>query len=161
MSAEELKTPIEPFRKALNLLGSDKSIAIVLALIIFACILGTVIPQDVPKEIYTEAYGRFGHQALSVLQITCVFRSLWFRALLFLLGFGLLSCILKENPFRLENIGFFLIHSSIIFILVGAFINSIRVGKGEMLFRIGLFLLPAGFVFLSFIKPLVLKAKAK
>jgi cytochrome c biogenesis factor len=161
MNGKESEISMGTFKKALGLLGSDKFIAILLALIIFACILGTVILQDVPREMYIEAYGRMGYRLFTVLGLTRVFRSLWFQALLLLLGFILVFRILRENPLRLENIGFFLIHSSIILILVGASVNSIYTHRGEMLLRIGLFMLPGGFIFLSFIQPLILKAKAK
>lgn len=79
-------------------------LAIVLFIfIIFASILGTLLPQGRSAEEYLIRYGRLG-SLLEKIQLTNVYQSLWYIALLSLFSLNIIVCTLKRLSPKLRRV---------------------------------------------------------
>lgn len=81
------------FEKSLSSLKFAISLLVVLAA---ASVLGTFIPQGAPPEEYLRLYSPETYRILRILGFLDVYRSVWFMALLALLGLSILICSVKR-----------------------------------------------------------------
>ena len=79
----------------LKFLGSVKLTIVLLILLVAASILGTLVPQTWTEEQYRAKYGDSGYSALKNLQLTDVYHSYWFSALLAALCINLCVCSIQ------------------------------------------------------------------
>ncbi|MBO4839190.1 MAG: cytochrome c biogenesis protein ResB [Lachnospiraceae bacterium] len=79
-------------RKILHFLCGMPFSFVLLAIILAACVAGSVIPQGQPASVYQEMYGERGSGLILGLQLDQVFRSAWFLTLAALLCLNLILC---------------------------------------------------------------------
>jgi len=79
----------------LKFLISLRLAIVLLIIIIGASILGTLIPQGRTAAEYAARYGGLG-RFLQAFELTGLYRSVWYLALLFLFGLNLLTCTLTR-----------------------------------------------------------------
>ncbi len=92
-------------KKVLSLLRSMKFGMVLLVLIAFLSILGTVIPQEQTREAYEAAYGR-GAYAILFLGLDHLYATWYYIGLYLLLGVSLLFCsVLRFNRVRHARAG--------------------------------------------------------
>lgn len=130
-----------------NLLASVKFAVTVVAFLVLACILGTVIPQDGQVNSYLAANpGAAATMAiLGKLGLTHVFSAGWFTALLCTLCASLIVCsqrrfragIRTDGALRGRAISSLVLHSSFVLILIGALIRAFVGQHGSIQFRAG------------------------
>jgi hypothetical protein len=102
---------------------SVKLAVIIIILSAVICGVGTMILQQKTPAEYDSMYGTGVATFLRVTQLTDVFHSYWFTALLLLLCTNLACCTIKRWRNSIMQLGFILTHLSIILILVGAVIG--------------------------------------
>lgn len=79
-------------------LGSVRFALFLFLVLAVGCVVGTLVPQGLSEQ---EAFARYGPRTafwLNVLQITDLYHSLWFKALLVLLSLNLTACSLQRLP---------------------------------------------------------------
>lgn len=109
-----------------NILKSTKIAIGLLIIIALSCIIGTVIPQNMPDSIYISRYGETIYRLLKITLLTDVYHSWWFIGLLALLGIDILGCSLYRHTSLLnKRIGGYITHISILIILIGGIIGSL------------------------------------
>lgn len=118
-------------------LASIKLAVVLFGLIALACILGTMIPQQAESSWYSEHYGPVLARILIRAGITDVFRTLWFAALLGLLGVNLLACTVVRKPWAFRHLGFLLTHAGVLVLLAGTLVSVLASEKGRLSLRIG------------------------
>ncbi|MEK7813239.1 MAG: cytochrome c biogenesis protein ResB, partial [Candidatus Desantisbacteria bacterium] len=103
-----------------------------LIIIALSCIIGTIIPQNMPDYGYIARYGDNIYRFLKITSFTDVYHSWWFVGLLALLGLDILGCFLctKAQKYSLQSnqwkrIGAYIIHISILVILIGGIVGSL------------------------------------
>jgi hypothetical protein len=131
----------------LDLLASVKFSAIVVLLLILACIAGTVLPQEGQVTQYLASHpAAAGRMAiLTTLGLTHVFSAGWFTALLCTLSACLIVCsqrrfkamIRTSGALRGRAIASLILHSSFLLILAGGLIRSLWGESGHVQFREG------------------------
>ena len=89
-------------KSILKFLTSLKLAIALLILIIGASILGTLIPQGRTASEYAARYGSFS-AILQALQLTGLYHSFWYLALLFVFGLNLLICTLTRFPPKIRR----------------------------------------------------------
>ncbi|GJQ58640.1 MAG: hypothetical protein D8M57_12445 [Candidatus Scalindua sp. AMX11] len=104
-------------------LCSVKLAVIIILVLAVACILGTVIVQQLTPEEYVARYGEGLTKFFIATQLTDIFHSYWFALLLLFLCVNLGSCTVKRWRNTVLQIGFILTHVSIILIMIGCFID--------------------------------------
>ena len=85
-----------------NFFNSVKLAIFLLIIITIASILGTLIPQNRSLDEYVSHYGQWGN-LLDRLQITKLYRSSWFIALLFLFALNIIVCTLTRLTPKLRK----------------------------------------------------------
>ena len=90
-------------RKLLNTLKSMRFSLILLALILAACVIGSVITQGGTQAYYQEQYGTVGASVISALQFDRIFSCAWFIILSGLLCLNLLLCSILRFPLILRR----------------------------------------------------------
>ncbi len=93
-----------------------------LIIIALSCIIGTVIPQNIPDYGYIARYGDNIYRFLKAVSFTDVYHSWWFIGLLALLGLDILGCFLCTKA---QRIGACITHVSILIILIGGIVGSL------------------------------------
>ncbi len=84
-------------RSVLKFLASVRLAIILLILITAASILGTLIPQGLPREAYAARYGALAGAVMG-LGLTGLYHSVWYIALLFILALNTIVCTLTRLP---------------------------------------------------------------
>jgi len=79
-------------------LGSLRFALFLFLVLAVGCVIGTLVPQGLSEREVFSRYGPKMARWLSTLQITDLYHSLWFRALLILLGVNLIACTLQRLP---------------------------------------------------------------
>ncbi len=79
-------------------LSSVKLTLFVLFMLAVFSIIGTVIPQNKPAEFYVETYGDNMARLFQALDVSDMYSSWWFSALLVLLSVNMIVCILERFP---------------------------------------------------------------
>ncbi|MCK4591649.1 MAG: cytochrome c biogenesis protein ResB [Candidatus Latescibacteria bacterium] len=113
-------------------LGSIIGTIVLLTVIILACILGSLIPQNAHEQFYLSRYGLKLYRLLQLTDIIDLYHSWWFLTLLSLLGLNLLIHTLTSFSLKLGSVGRALAHLGIIIILVSVLISTIRRETGFM-----------------------------
>ncbi len=89
--------------KSLLKLFSSVKLAIVLLIIITSTsLIGTLIPQQRSPSEYAAQFGQLAN-LLNRFQITDLYHSLWFLALLFLFALNILICTLTRFPAKFRK----------------------------------------------------------
>ncbi len=130
-----------------DLLASTRFAIAVVLLLIVACIVGTVLPQDGQVQQYLNKYpDKAGRMAvLSAMGLTHVFSAWWFIALLCTLAASLVACSQRRFKAILRATGSLrgraaaslILHSSILLILAGGVIRAVWGEKGHIQFHEG------------------------
>jgi len=81
---------------------SVKLAIVLLIVIILASVLGTLIPQDRSPQEYAARYGQMSGLMMR-LQLTRLYHSLWYMALLLLFGANILVCTLARLSSKLKK----------------------------------------------------------
>lgn len=102
---------------------SVKLAVIIIIVSAVICGVGTMILQQKTPAEYASKYGKGVASFLQVTQLTDVFHSYWFTALLLLLCTNLTCCTIKRWRNTIMQLGFISTHLSIILILIGAVIG--------------------------------------
>ncbi|MBU0699782.1 cytochrome c biogenesis protein ResB [bacterium] len=114
-----------------NMFKSTKTAIGLLIIIALSCIIGTVIPQNVPDYNYIIRYGEIIYRFLKLTSLIDVYHSWWFIGLLTLLGIDIIGCSLyrhssllnkdagKMSVLQNKRIGAYITHASILIILIG------------------------------------------
>lgn len=96
---------------------------------------GTLIPQNQPPEKYYEMFSPATFELLSKLGIFNLYHSVWFTALLALLGVNTFSCItmrIVERKVSRLPWGALMSHVGFLVILIGGMISAMFGVRGEM-----------------------------
>ena len=101
--------------------------------IIIALAVGTLIPQ-VPGNSTIIPNQQFSSK---LLQLTDIYHSWWFTALLVLLALNILACSWENFSLRLNKIGPQLTHAGLVLILAGGAITSLCAQRGPLGLRVG------------------------
>ena len=117
-------------KKIWSFFCSIKLALTLLALIVLASIIGTLIPQDLTYQEYVQKYGEALYQLFAKLNLFDIYHSWWFVLLLSLLGLNLLICSLGRLRISRRSFGLIITHFSLVIILLGALISALFSQKG-------------------------------
>ncbi len=78
--------------------ASVKLALFVLFILAIASIIGTVIPQNSPVDVYVKQYGENMARLFQILDIPDMYNSWWFTTMLFLLALNLTVCTIERLP---------------------------------------------------------------
>lgn len=109
----------------------------ILSIIAIASCIGTIIPQDLKSDEYLTKYSHELYNILKALNLTTLYHSWWFTTLLILLMLNLLVAAINRFSLKLKSIGFLITHSSIIIILLGAIIGTVKGERGFLWLKEG------------------------
>ena len=113
-------------------LGSIRGTIVLLTVIILACILGSLIPQNAQEAFYLSRYGSKLHRLLQLTDIIDLYHSWWFLILLSLVGLNLLIHTLTRFSLRLGSVGPTLARLGIVIVLASVLISTVRRETGFM-----------------------------
>jgi len=112
---------------------------ILMAAVLGVSVVGTLIPQRAPDGYYLEHYGRILAAFFLWLGLPDVFHAWLFKGLLVALGSNLLGCTVKSVRPSFRQVGFYMIHFSLLLIVLGAVIFAqwgvsglMKISKGEL-----------------------------
>lgn len=108
----------------------------VLAFLLLATLLGTLILQDAHPEKFAQTYGSWA-PLLRSLGLHDIFHSRWFEGAVALLGLSLLLAGFQRPNLRASRFGHLLCHLGAAVILAGAALGHFRGFKGFMALRKG------------------------
>lgn len=130
-----------------DLLASTRFAVVVVLILIIACVVGTVLPQEGQVDQYLQKYPEKAQQMaiLGTLGLTHVFSAAWFIVLLCTLSLSLVMCsqrrfsaiIRTHGSLRGRAAASLILHTSILIILAGAVIRAAWGEKGYVQFREG------------------------
>ncbi len=142
--------------RLLDAMSGFRLAALVLSVLGFSAVVGTLVLQNKPAEFYQLNYGLFSnllhamgldgaatavHRAEAALtfalRLDDVFHSVWFAGLIGLLLAGLVTSALRRLPLTFHNLGFFSVHLGIGVTLAGAALSSVFAIKGRVDLRVG------------------------
>ncbi len=122
-------------RKPATILDFFKSMKLAVSVLVYftiAVILGTLILQNVEPARYLQSYSPGFYKVVKLLTLGDTYHSIWFSGLVILLNINILICTLNQLPIRKKKIGFFLIHLSILVIVIGGTISAFFGVKGYL-----------------------------
>jgi len=90
-------------KAVIRFLSSVKLAIVLIILLVAASVVGTLIPQGRDMAEYASRYGRMG-APLVKLQLTNVFRSVWFLAVLGLFGLNIAACTLTRLGAKVRRV---------------------------------------------------------
>ncbi|MFQ6083378.1 MAG: cytochrome c biogenesis protein ResB [Candidatus Aminicenantia bacterium] len=108
-----------------NYLRSVKFTVVLFLVLGIALILKSAIPQNQDFQIYHKLYGVFLGDLITLFFLKEIVHNWWFTSFLIVLLFSLIISLLTSRKFSLRELGFFLVHLGMIFILIGTFIISL------------------------------------
>jgi len=124
-------------QNVLDFFRSMKLAASVLFYFTIAVIIGTLILQNVEPARYLQSYSPGFYKFVKLLALGDTYHSVWFSGLVLLLNLNILICTLNHLPIRKNKIGFFLIHLSILTVVIGGSISAFFSVKGYINFHEG------------------------
>ncbi|RLE20103.1 MAG: hypothetical protein DRJ08_07430, partial [Acidobacteria bacterium] len=127
-------------RKPQNVLDFFRSMKLAVSVLIYftiAVIIGTLILQNVEPARYLQSYSPGFYKFVKLLTLQDTYHSVWFSGLVILLNINILICTLNHLPIRKKKIGFFLIHLSIVIVVIGGSISAFFGMKGYINFHEG------------------------
>lgn len=116
-----------------DLLDYFKSMKLAAALLIYitlAVAIGTMVLQNVDQARYLESYSEKFYQFIKLFTLEDTYHSIWFGGLVALLNINLLFCTLDKLPLKKSRVGFFLIHLSILIVVIGGSMSAFFGIKG-------------------------------
>ncbi len=116
-----------------DLVDYFKSMKLAAALLIYVTIavaIGTMVLQNVDKARYLQSYSENFYQFIRLFTLDDTYHSIWFGGLVAILNINLLICTLDKLPLKKNRIGFFLIHLSILIVVVGGSMSAFFGIKG-------------------------------
>lgn len=114
----------------MKFLSSLRLTLFLLALIVFALIIGTLVPQGLSHYEYIQKYGLNLYQTFKSLNLINLYHSWWFITLLFLLALNTLTCSFSNFKSIKKKIGPLITHLSILIILLGSLLSVIWGERG-------------------------------
>ena len=105
-------------------LGSIRLTTTLLTVIILACILGTLIPQNARGVSYLHSYGPKLYKLLQLTDIIHLYQSWWFVGLLSLLALNLLTSVLTRISLNPNPLGWNLTRLGATIILVSVIVST-------------------------------------
>jgi len=127
-------------RKPQNVLDFFRSMKLAVSVLVYftiAVIIGTLILQNVEPARYLQSYSPGFYKFVKLLTLQDTYHSVWFSGLVILLNINILICTLNHLPIRKKKIGFFLIHLSIVIVVIGGSISAFFGMKGYINFHEG------------------------
>ena len=121
------------FRLKSEFMDYFKSMKLAAALLIYLTIgvvIGTLVLQNVEEARYLEHYSKGFYQFIQMFTLQDTYHSIWFSGLVAMLNLNLVACTLARLPIRKNKIGFFLIHLSILVVVIGGSITALFGVKG-------------------------------
>lgn len=116
-----------------DLVDYFKSMKLAAALLIYvtlAVAIGTMVLQNVDEARYLQSYSENVYQLIRLFTLEDTYHSIWFGGLVAILNINLLICTLDKLPLKKNRIGFFLIHLSILIVVVGGSMSTFFGIKG-------------------------------
>ena len=110
-------------------LASPPLANMLLAVLLFATAVGTVVLQGLPDEKFREKYGA-GAGFLHLIGADSIFHSLAYRGFLALLSISLVAVLIRRKAWRPSEWGFMLSHGGVVIILIGGIIGGVWGMKG-------------------------------
>jgi len=102
------------------------------ALLLFAFLIGGVIPQGLQPGEYAEMFGRVGSAWVLKGGLGRVFSSWWFLALIAAAAVNLLACTLKQWRIVRQRPGLFLSHLGVLLMFAGGFVGGLFSQRGSL-----------------------------
>lgn len=126
------------WREAYAWLASTYAAVVVLGALLVGTALGTVVLQGAGGAEFASRYGAVGGLLLG-LHIDDIFHSFAFRVLLGLLASTSVLTVLRRRKtmLRWRHIGLLLTHVSVVLVLLGGLMGSVRGGKGMVNLHVG------------------------
>jgi hypothetical protein len=122
---------IVPGRLRQTLVGF-RFVSVLLVALAVAAILGTLVLQGKPEQLYLMKYGSLVGGAIVALRLDDIFHSLWFAGLLALFGAAVVASAIVRWPPKLRNAGFFACHVGLVTTLVGAALSTTLSVRGRV-----------------------------
>ncbi len=122
-------------RKPQNVLDFFRSLKLAASVLVYftiAVIIGTLILQNVEPARYLQSYSPGFYKFVKLLTLEDTYHSVWFTGLVLLLNLNILICTLNHLPIKKKKIGFFLIHLSILIVVIGGSISAFFGVKGYL-----------------------------
>jgi hypothetical protein len=122
-------------RKPQNVLDFFRSLKLAASVLVYftiAVIIGTLILQNVEPARYLQSYSPGFYKFVKLLTLEDTYHSVWFTGLVLLLNLNILICTLNHLPIKKKKIGFFLIHLSILVVVIGGSISAFFGVKGYL-----------------------------
>jgi len=92
---------------------------VILVLVVFASILGTIFIQNAQPQDYLQKYGQTGFFWIQLLSLDNVYHAWWYKLLLGILTLATITCLVSRVNMKLVRSGSLFVHINIITILVG------------------------------------------
>jgi len=124
-------------KNVLDFFRSMKLAASILVFFTIAVIIGTLILQNVAPARYLQSYSPGFYKFVKLFSLGDTYHSLWFSGLVILLNLNILICTLNQLSVWRKKLGFFLIHLSILIIVIGGSISAFFGVKGYINFHEG------------------------
>lgn len=120
----------ENIRGLLKKIGSLKVALILLLVLAFVSIIGTLVTQAQEDCFYIKSYGWYAGKIILFLGINDLYNSFFYHSLFFSLGLNLIVCTLnnfKPTIFKhRKKCALFLLHCSVLFIFAGGLISKFK-----------------------------------
>ncbi|MDL1970589.1 MAG: cytochrome c biogenesis protein ResB [Candidatus Desulfofervidaceae bacterium] len=85
-------------QRVLKFFTSVRLAIFLLLILAVACIIGTLLPQSQPPEVYLKQFGNVGSKIINAFSLYDVYHARWFQVLLSLLTLNLIACSLDRFP---------------------------------------------------------------
>lgn len=131
----------------LKLLTSMRLATVLIAIIVVACILGSVIPQKLTYNAYREMFGSFSADVISTFAIDHVFTSAWFFTVLSIFFINLACCTAsrffwaanttKNNKKNIVFWGSPIFHVGLCIVYIGVLLSAISGKKSYYEISVG------------------------
>ncbi len=124
-------------KNVLDFFRSMKLAASILVFFTIAVIIGTLILQNVSPARYLQSYSPGFYKFVKLFTLEDTYHSIWFSGLVLLLNINVIVCTLDHFRIWKKKFGFFLIHLSIVVIVIGGSISALFGVKGYINFHEG------------------------
>lgn len=124
IAAARMKSDLVDFFRSMKLAAA------LLIYVTLAVAIGTMVLQNVDKARYLQSYSEGFYQFIKLFTLDDTYHSIWFGGLVAILNINLLMCTLDKLPLKRNRIGFFLIHLSILIVVLGGSISAFFGIKG-------------------------------
>jgi len=123
--------------KIINSLSSIRLFFAFSIILLFAFLLGGLIPQGQPLDAYHDMFGHIGGAWVVDLRLNDVFSSFWFLAIMAGAAFNITACTIKQWKTIKPRPGLFLTHFAVILMFAGGITRGIFSVRGSIALETG------------------------